>query len=173
MRARLTSLALVLTFAAAASWAQDAAKERVIDLADGGRVVERADGTMGHYDAAGNPVPMPEGNVMIATDGTRIMMKAEALWRQIVGQAALNFALASQPPWIQRTPAERSIELLDGGRIALKADGTMTHYGANGARVRMKDGDVMTAKDGTQILMNNGSLWSANADRRGARPTPR
>jgi hypothetical protein len=46
----------------------------------------------------------------------------------------------------------------------------MTHYGAAGARVRMKDGDVMTAKDGTRILMNNGSLWSANADRRGARP---
>ena len=170
MRARIASLALFLTFAVAASWAQDAAKDRVIDLADGGRVVERSDGTMGHYDAAGNPVPMPEGKVMVATDGTRIMMKAEALWRQIVEQAALSYAHASQPPWIQRAPDERSVELLDGGRITLQSDGTMTHHDAAGERVRMKDGDVMTAKDGTRILMNNGSLWSANADRRGTRP---
>lgn len=165
---RISHLSLVLMFAVAASWAQDTTKERVVPLADGGRVVERSDGTMGHYDAAGNPVPMPEGNLMVATDGTRIMMKADALWRQIVEQAALNFALAAAPPWIQRTPSERSIELADGGRIALQVDGTMTHYDATGKRVRMEEGGVMDAKDGTRILMNNGSLWGA--DRRAIRP---
>ena len=169
MRTRISLLSLVLAFAVAASWTQDAASERVIDLAAGGRVVVRDDGTMGHYDAAGNPVPMREGEVMVAADGTRIMMKAEALWRQIVEQATLNFARAITPPWTQRTPDERSIELKDGGRIALRADGTMAHYDAAGARVRMDDGDVMTAKDGTRILMNNGALWSPNGKRPAAR----
>jgi hypothetical protein len=170
MLARIPLLSLVFVFAVAASWAQDTTKERVIDLADGGRVVMRADGTMGHYDAAGGPVPMPEGEVMVATDGTRIMMKAEALWRQIIEQATLNFALAATPPWSQRTASERSIELNDGGRIALRPDGTMAHYDAAGNRVSMADGVVMTAKDGTQILMTNGTLWSPNADRPATRP---
>jgi hypothetical protein len=163
-------LLIVLMFAAAGSWAQIATKDRVIDLADGGRVVERSDGTMGHYDAAGNTVPMLEGKVMVAADGTRIMMKAEALWRQVVEQAAISYARASQPPWIQRTPNERSIELEDGGRIARQSDGTTTHFDAAGARVHMKDGTVMIAKDGTRIMMKNGSLWGADADRRATRP---
>ena len=68
------------------------------------------------------------------------------------------------------TAKERVIDLADGGRITLQSDGTMTHYDATGERVRMKDGDVMTAKDGARILMNNGSLWSSNADRRATRP---
>ena len=169
MRARNALLSFVLAFAVAASSAQDATHERVIDLAGGGRVVVRVDGTMGHYDVAGNPVPMREGEVMVAADGTRIMMKAEALWRQIVEQATLNFARAVTPPWTQRTPDERSIELKDGGRIALRADGTMAHYDAAGARVRMDDGDVMTANDGTKILMNNGALWSPNGKRTATR----
>jgi hypothetical protein len=170
MRARISLLSLVLAFAVAASWAQGAADERVIDLAGGGRVVVRVDGSMGHYDSAGNPVTMREGEVMVAADGTRIMMKADALWRQIVEQATLNFARAVSPPWTQRTPDERSIELKDGGRIVVRADGTMAHYDAAGIRLRMDDGHVMTAKDGTKILMNNGALWTPNGERPATRP---
>ena len=168
MRARTLLLSLISIFAVAASAAGDPT-ERVIDLAGGGRVVVRADGTMDQYDSAGNSVSMPEGEVMVATDGTRIMMKARALWRQIVDQATLNFALAAVPPWDQRSPAERSIELKDGGWIALRAEGTMAHYDAAGNRVRMDDGDVMIAKDGSRILMNNGTLWTPSAERRATR----
>lgn len=169
MRARTLLLSLVSIFAVAASGAGEPT-ERVIDLAGGGRVVVRTDGTMDHYDNAGNSVSMPDGEVMVAADGTRIMMKGTALWRQIVEQATLNFALAAAPPWSQRSPSERSIELKDGGWIALHADGAMAHYDATGKRVRMDDGDVMTAKDGTRILMNNGTLWTPNAERRATRP---
>lgn len=164
MRARTLLLALISVVAVAASGAGNAT-ERVIDLAGGGRVVVRADGTMDHYDAMGNSVSMPEGEVMVAADGSRIMMKARGLWREIVEQATLNFALAAAPPWSQRSPAERSIELKDGGWIALRADGTMAHYDAAGNRVRMADGDVMIANDGTRILMNNGTLWTPNTER--------
>ena len=49
---------------------------------------------------------------------------------------------------------------MDGGRIALQRDGTMAHYDAAGNRVRMKEGAVMIAKDGTRIMMNDAALWS-------------
>ena len=170
MRARISLLMLVLLLAVASSWAQDTAKERVIELKDGGRLVLRADGTMGHYSAAGSPMVMPEGDMMIAKDGTRIMMKSDTLWWQIVEQAieqaALNFALASTFPWHKNAANEQWIELADGGRIMLRGNGTMVHFNAAGAGIRMAEGEVMIAKDGTPILMNKGTLWTPTADRR-------
>jgi hypothetical protein len=153
---------LVLQFLVATStlWAQSGDKERVIGLKDGGRIVVRADGTMSHYDSSGNPVAMPEGVVMVAADGNRIMMKRQALWREIVEIAARSYAQASVGANIGSGAPQRSIELKDGGRISVRADGTMAHFDATGQQLRMAEGEMMTAKDGSQILMVNGSLWT-------------
>jgi len=152
--------ALYLAIAVPATWAADAPTTRVIELKDGGQVVLRADGTMSHYDAAGLPVAMPEGSMMTARDGKRVMMKDASLWREIVDRAAVSFALAWTLPVRPDKEERRAIDLKGGGRIELQVDGTTIHYDASGNRVRMADGDVMTAADGTRILMKNGTLWS-------------
>ena len=38
-------------------------------------------------------------------------------------------------------------------------DGTMAHYDAAGGRVKMKDGRVMDAKDGSKLMMKNNAIW--------------
>lgn len=159
---RLTVTFLVLQFVAAPSglWAQSGGNESVIGLKGDERIVMRADGTMSHYDAAGKPVAMPEGVVMVADDGSRIMMKGQALWREIVEIAARSYAQASGGAYIGSGEKQRSIELKDGGRILVRADGTMAHYDAAGKQQRMAEGEVMMAKDGSQVLMVNGSLWT-------------
>lgn len=172
MRVRNSLITLAFIVAAPAGWALDAAKERVIELNDGSRVVLRADGSLGHYDAGGVPVAMTEGNVMTARDGTRIMMKGASLWREIVEQATVNFALASAFPLPRDGANQLVVELLGGGRITLRADGTMIHNDAAGNQVRMAEGDVMTAIDGTRILMNNGTLWSPGSHRDAPRSGP-
>jgi ferric-dicitrate binding protein FerR (iron transport regulator) len=53
----------------------------------------------------------------------------------------------------------RSIELNDGSRITVDANGGMVHYNRMGNRVRMENGEVMTAKDGSRLVMSNKSLW--------------
>lgn len=59
-----------------------------------------------------------------------------------------------------RPPAEgQTIELKDGGRIILEKGGTMVHLDAAGNRVRMKDGKVMEAKDGSKVMMKNNAIW--------------
>ena len=159
--AGVVALAGVLTATAAT---QDTAKERVVALKDGGRLELHADGTMGHYDAAGLPVPMKDGEIMIAADGTKILMKSEGVWRQIVEEAGTNYALAFTLPWRDNAADRRTIELADGGRIVLRDDGTMAHFDTAGQRVEMQDGAVMMGKDGTRILMKNGTLWGALVD---------
>jgi hypothetical protein len=161
-------LPLVLLIAAASAGAPlHAATEQVIALQDGSRVVLRADGSMGHYSRSGAPVPMREGEVMIAGDGTRLLMKGDALWRQIVDYAAASFALASALPFVRSEGGERWIELADGGRVSLLRDGKMIHLDATGQPVAMADGEVMIAKDGTAIMMKGGSVWGA-MDKRAA-----
>jgi len=167
MRLRALLPALFLAIAVPAAWALDARTQRVIELKDGGRVVLRVDGAMSHYDATGIPVAMAEGTVMTAWDGSRIMMKGASLWREIIERATVSFALASTVPLRQDTDMRRVIELEGGGRIELQVDGTMIHFDAAGKRVRMVDGDAMTAADGTRILMNNGTLWGPHAARSG------
>ena len=160
-------LLLVLQFFVATStlWAQSGGKDGVIGLKGGERIVVRADGTMSHYDAAGNPVAMPEGVVMVADDGSRIMMKSQALWREIVEIAARSYAQASGGAYIGGGANQRSIELKDGGRILVRANGTMAHYDAAGKEQRMAEDEMMIAKDGSQILMVNGSLWTQGVNR--------
>ncbi len=167
MRLRALLPALYLAIAVPATWALAAPAQRVIALKDGGRVVLNVDGTMSHYDQAGVPVAMPEGSVMTAKDGTRVMMTGASLWREIIERATVSFALASALPLGRDAAERRLIKLKGGGRIELQPDGTMVHYDAAGSRVRMADGDVMTTVDGTRILMNNGTLWSPGATRSG------
>jgi hypothetical protein len=71
-----------------AAWAQGA--EQVFELKDGGKVVVQKDGTMAHYDAAGNRIRMRDGVTMTAKDGSKLMMKNTALWRQLTEHATLK-----------------------------------------------------------------------------------
>lgn len=165
MRSILFFLVLQSFVATSTLRAQSVDKEGVIALKDGGRIVVRADGTMGHYDSAGNPLAMPEGVVMVAADGNRIMMRGQALWREIVEMAARSYAEASASANIAGGANQRSIELKDGGRISVRADGTMAHFDATGRQLRMAEGEVMTSKDGSQVLMVNGTLWTPDSSR--------
>lgn len=162
-------LLLAVVGAAAPSLAAD---ERTFPLQDGSRVVLRADGSMGHYSASGAPVPMREGEEMIASDGTRLLMKGDALWRQVVDYAASSFALASAFPFVRNERGERWIDLADGGRVGLRTDGTMVHLDAAGKPVAMADGEVMIARDGTPIMMKGASLWGAMGPRGAPRARP-
>lgn len=53
----------------------------------------------------------------------------------------------------------QTIELKDGGKIVVEKQGTMMHIDAAGNRVKMRDGKVMTAKDGGKVMMKNNALW--------------
>lgn len=67
-----------------------AAQEQTIELKDGGKVMVQKDGTMIHIDAAGNRVRMRDNIVMEAKDGTKFMMKNNALWKQLTEKGTLN-----------------------------------------------------------------------------------
>jgi hypothetical protein len=170
MKAGFAILAFAIAFAISPGWAQDGAAERVVPLQDGGKVVLRADGGMSHFDANGGPLPMKEGEVMIAADGNRVMMRGNALWQQIVEQAAYLYGLSSELPARSSAPAERKIDLADGGWIILRANGAMDHFDRQGKRIAMADGVVMTTKDGARILMKSGTLWSSAIGAPGIRP---
>ena len=53
----------------------------------------------------------------------------------------------------------QTFELKDGGKIVVEAKGTMIHMDAAGKRVKMRDGKVMTAKDGSKLMMKNNAIW--------------
>ena len=61
-----------------------------IELKDGGKVTVQKDGTMVHIDAAGNRVKMRDGVAMQAKDGSTIMMKNNAIWKQITEHGTLK-----------------------------------------------------------------------------------
>lgn len=67
-----------------------AAGEQTIELKNGGKVMVKKDGTMVHIDAAGNRVKMRDGGTMEAKDGTKFMMKNNAIWKQITEKGTLN-----------------------------------------------------------------------------------
>lgn len=50
----------------------------------------KKDGTMVHIDAAGNCVKMRDNVVMEAKDGTKFMMKNNALWKQLTEKGTLK-----------------------------------------------------------------------------------
>ena len=73
----IPALLLAVSAAAFAQGGQQAAQ--VIDLRDGGKVTVQKDGTMVHVDAAGNRVMMKDGQTMEAKDGSKLMMKNNAI----------------------------------------------------------------------------------------------
>ncbi|MBS1190179.1 MAG: Copper resistance protein [Rhodocyclaceae bacterium] len=73
-----------------ASFSILAADEQVIELKDGGRVTVDAKGHMVHMDAAGKRVKMKDGVVMEGKDGSKYMMKNDAIWKQIMEKGSLN-----------------------------------------------------------------------------------
>lgn len=76
------------------------------------------------------------------------------LWLAFVGTA-----FAVEPQAVERQP----IELKDGGKIMFEKQGTMVHIDAAGNRVKMRDGKVMEAKDGSKVMMKNNALWQTLA----------
>jgi hypothetical protein len=83
---KLTLPILLLAFAGAAF----AAEPQTIELKDGGKIVIEAKGTMVHIDAAGNRVKMRDGKVMEAKDGTKLMMKNNAIWQTLAVHSTLK-----------------------------------------------------------------------------------
>ncbi len=77
---------LMLAFAGAAL----ASHPQTIELKDGGKIVVEEKGTMIHIDAAGNRVKMKDGVVMMAKDGSKIMMKNNAIWKTITEHGTLK-----------------------------------------------------------------------------------
>jgi hypothetical protein len=82
----LTLPILLLAFAGAAF----AAEPQTIELKDGGRIVMEKGKTMIHMDAAGNRVRMKDGKIMEAKDGSKLMMKNNAIWKTITEHGTLK-----------------------------------------------------------------------------------
>ena len=76
---KLTLASLLLAFAGAAF----AAEPQTIELKDGSKIVIEEKGNMIHVDAAGNRMKMKDGKVMVAKDGTKVMMKNNAIWQTL------------------------------------------------------------------------------------------
>lgn len=76
------------------------------------------------------------------------------LWLAFAGTA-----YAAEP---QATESQ-TIELKDGGKIVIEKQGTMAHIDAAGNRVKMRDGKVMEAKDGSKVMMKNSAIWQTLA----------
>jgi len=55
-----------------------------------GRLWVQKDSTMVHVDAAENRVRMKDGQTMEAKDGSKIMMKNNAIWKQITEHGTLK-----------------------------------------------------------------------------------
>lgn len=54
---------------------------------------------------------------------------------------------------------EGSIVLKDGGALVIGKNGLTYHLDATGKRVRMRDGQLMEAADGTKYMMKNDAVW--------------
>lgn len=64
----------------------------------------------------------------------------------------------------------QTIELKDGGKVSVQKDGTMIHLDAAGNRVRMKNGQMMEAKDGSKLMMRNNAIWKQITEHGTLRP---
>ena len=148
----------MLLIGIAIAGAQPVAQDQIVELQSGGKVVIRADGTMGHYDARGNALAMEDGVVMLGKDGDRLIMKGRSLWREVLETAGSLYAQSTVEPDL-RKKAERTIELKGGDRVTIHPDGSMVHYDRGGNRLSMVDGEIMIAKDGSRLLMVNGAVW--------------
>ena len=71
---------------------QDDLSKPGIALKDGGKLVFRQDGTVRHTNASGRRVRMKDGVVMEGKDGTRYLMKNDAVWTQVTEKATQPLA---------------------------------------------------------------------------------
>ena len=88
MRKFILPLLMLLSLSAFA--AEEQVKDQTIELKDGGKVVVDKKGNMVHIDAAGNRVKMRDKVVMEAKDGSKIVMKNNAVWKTITEKGTLN-----------------------------------------------------------------------------------
>ena len=79
----------------------------------------------------------------------------------------------ASPPSAQSPsdPSDNGIPLKDGGKLVIRADGTTYHLDAAGKRVRMRDGVIMEAADGTRYMMKNDAVWRAITEKGTLHPT--
>jgi hypothetical protein len=89
MRKFIFPLLMLLSLSALAAEEQVRPGE-TIELKDGGKVTVQKDGTMVHVDAAGKRVKMRDNVVMEAKDGTKYVMKNNAIWKTITEKGTLN-----------------------------------------------------------------------------------
>ena len=89
MRKFIFPLLMLLSLSALAAEEQVRPGE-TIELKDGGKVTVQKDGTMVHVDAAGKRVKMRDNVVMEAKDGTKYVMKNNAIWKTITEKRTLN-----------------------------------------------------------------------------------
>lgn len=82
--------AILLALSVPAWAAGDQPAEQTIELKDGSRLVIQKDGKMRHYDAAGHVMTMREGTVMEGKDGSKYMMKNNAIWKQLYEKGTLR-----------------------------------------------------------------------------------
>lgn len=68
-------------------------------------------------------------------------------------------ALGAEPEAKEKITVTNVVELADGGTIVMTPDGKTYHQDAKGKRVRMKDNEVMTGKDGKKYLHKNDAIW--------------
>ena len=81
---------LLLAFSLSAFAAQERVTAQTIELKDGGRLIVEKNGTMAHIDAAGNRVKMRDGVAMEGKDGSKYVMKNNAVWKTITEKGTLN-----------------------------------------------------------------------------------
>lgn len=81
---------LVLAFSLPAFAAEQRVAPQSIELKDGGKLTVQKDGTMLHVDAAGNRIKMKNGVTMEGKDGSRYVMKNNAIWKTITEKGSLN-----------------------------------------------------------------------------------
>jgi hypothetical protein len=81
---------MLLCFSLSAFAAEDPKGTPIVELKDGGKVYVQKDGSMVHLDAAGSRVKMRDGQMMEAKDGSKIMMKNNAIWKKITEQGTLS-----------------------------------------------------------------------------------
>ena len=87
---RKMTLPILLLALAGTAFAADQATEQTIALKDGGQLVIQKSGTMIHNDAAGNRIKMVDGKIMETKDGSKVMMKNNALWQTISVKGTLH-----------------------------------------------------------------------------------
>jgi len=91
-----TILAVSFLAFTATAFAQKAKEPaQTFELKDGGKVVVMKDGTMAHMDAAGKRVSMKDGKTkdgktMASKDGSMLMMKNNAIWKQLSEHGTLK-----------------------------------------------------------------------------------